>query len=113
MQRGPVEVTALDQDNKRVLSTGEGLLLIDNAIDQVDSATLRLHDVLANKRRAAVAGGVRECARSLGQRRDVVAVPTECDPARREPVSTYGWSMPKCILPSRGPVLVFGPGRVI
>ena len=33
MARGPVEVTAFDQNNRRQLSTGK-LLLIDNAIDQ-------------------------------------------------------------------------------
>ncbi len=40
MARGPVEVRAYDQNNRRLLSTGK-LLLIDNAIDQA-TATIRL-----------------------------------------------------------------------
>lgn len=46
MSRGDVAVTALDQDNRRVLSTGK-LLLIDNVIDAA-TATIRLKAVFAN-----------------------------------------------------------------
>jgi membrane fusion protein, multidrug efflux system len=46
VRRGPVEVTAFDQDNKVVLSTGT-LLLIDNAIDPT-TATIRLKAMFAN-----------------------------------------------------------------
>ncbi len=46
VRRGPVEVTAFDQDNKVALSTGT-LLLIDNAIDPT-TATIRLKAMFAN-----------------------------------------------------------------
>ena len=46
LKRGPVEVTAFDQDNRIALSTGK-LLLIDNAIDQA-TATIRLKAMFAN-----------------------------------------------------------------
>jgi multidrug efflux system membrane fusion protein len=47
MARGPVEVTAYDQDNRRELATGT-LLLVDNIIDQ-SSATLRLKAMFPNE----------------------------------------------------------------
>jgi len=46
LARGPVEVTAFDQDNRRALGTGR-LLLIDNQIDQT-TATIRLKAMFAN-----------------------------------------------------------------
>jgi len=46
LRRGPVEVTAFDQDNKVALSIGT-LLLIDNAIDPT-TATIRLKAMFAN-----------------------------------------------------------------
>jgi membrane fusion protein, multidrug efflux system len=46
MARGPVEVTAYDQNNRRLLSAGK-LLLIDNAIDQA-TATIRLKAMFDN-----------------------------------------------------------------
>src|SRR5271169_5193460 len=45
--RGPVEVTALSQDNHRILGKGT-LLLIDNMVDQA-SATMRLKAMFANE----------------------------------------------------------------
>ena len=47
MARGPVEVTAFDQDNRRALATGT-LLLVDNIIDQA-SATVRLKAMFPNE----------------------------------------------------------------
>jgi multidrug efflux system membrane fusion protein len=47
MTRGPVEVIAFDQDNRRALSTGQ-LLLIDNIIDQT-TATIRLKAIFPNE----------------------------------------------------------------
>ena len=47
MARGPVEVTALSQDNRRTLGKGT-LLLIDNMVDQA-SATMRLKAMFANE----------------------------------------------------------------
>jgi membrane fusion protein, multidrug efflux system len=47
MERGPVEVIAFSQDNKRELAKGT-LLLIDNIVDQA-SATMRLKAMFANE----------------------------------------------------------------
>jgi membrane fusion protein, multidrug efflux system len=47
MARGPVEVTAFDQDNRRALATGT-LLLVDNIIDQA-TATIRLKAMFPNE----------------------------------------------------------------
>ena len=47
MTRGPVEVTAYDQDNRRALATGK-LLLVDNVIDQA-TATIRLKAMFPNE----------------------------------------------------------------
>jgi membrane fusion protein, multidrug efflux system len=47
LARGPVEVTALSQDNRRTLGKGT-LLLIDNMVDQA-SATMRLKAMFANE----------------------------------------------------------------
>ena len=47
MARGPVEVTAFSQDNRRTLGKGT-LLLIDNMVDQA-SATMRMKAMLANE----------------------------------------------------------------
>src|SRR5262249_56078892 len=47
MARGPVEVTAYDQDNRRELASGK-LLLVDNIIDQA-SATIRLKAMFPNE----------------------------------------------------------------
>jgi membrane fusion protein, multidrug efflux system len=47
MARGPVEVTAFDQDNRAALATGK-LLLIDNIVDQA-TATIRLKAMFSNE----------------------------------------------------------------
>src|SRR5271154_1797754 len=47
LARGPVEVTAFSQDNRRTLAKGT-LLLIDNMVDQA-SATMRLKAMFANE----------------------------------------------------------------
>jgi multidrug efflux system membrane fusion protein len=46
MKRGPVEVTAFDQNNRIALATGK-LLLIDNVIDQ-GAAAIRLKALFPN-----------------------------------------------------------------
>ena len=46
LTRGPVEVTAFDQDNRKTLGTGQ-LLLIDNQIDPA-TATIRLKAMFPN-----------------------------------------------------------------
>jgi multidrug efflux system membrane fusion protein len=47
LKRGPVEVTAFDQDNRRALATGT-LLLIDNQIDPATS-TIKLKAMFPNR----------------------------------------------------------------
>jgi multidrug efflux system membrane fusion protein len=74
MARGPVEVTAYDQNNRRLLSTGK-LLLIDNAIDQA-TATIRLKAMFDNADERLWPGEFVNARVSLETRRNVVAVPT-------------------------------------
>ena len=75
MARGPVEVTALDQNNRRELSSGT-LLLIDNAIDQ-STSTIRLKAMFANKDERLWPGEFVNARVLMATRHDVVAVPTE------------------------------------
>ena len=58
MARGPVEVTAFSQDNRRTIGKGT-LLLIDNMVDQA-SATMNESDT-RQRGRAALAGRLRQC----------------------------------------------------
>jgi membrane fusion protein, multidrug efflux system len=74
MARGPVEVTAYDQNNRRLLSTGR-LLLIDNAIDQA-TATIRLKAMFDNTDERLWPGEFVNARVSLEIRRNVIAVPT-------------------------------------
>jgi multidrug efflux system membrane fusion protein len=74
MARGPVEVTAYDQNNRRLLSTGK-LLLIDNAIDQA-TATIRLKAMFDNADERLWPGEFVNARVSLETRRNVIAVPT-------------------------------------
>jgi membrane fusion protein, multidrug efflux system len=74
MARGPVEVTAFDQNNRRLLSTGT-LLLIDNIIDQA-TATLRLKAMFANADERLWPGEFVNAHVLLETRKNVIAVPT-------------------------------------
>jgi len=74
MARGPVEVAAYDQNNRRLLSTGK-LLLIDNAIDQA-TATIRLKAMFDNTDERLWPGEFVNARVLLEVRRDVIAVPT-------------------------------------
>jgi membrane fusion protein, multidrug efflux system len=74
MERGRVEVTAFDQNNRRLLSTGT-LLLIDNIIDQA-SATLRLKAMFANTDERLWPGEFVNARVLLETRKNVIAVPT-------------------------------------
>jgi len=74
MARGPVEVAAYDQNNRRLLSTGK-LLLIDNAIDQA-TATIRLKAMFDNADERLWPGEFVNARVSLETRRNVIAVPT-------------------------------------
>jgi membrane fusion protein, multidrug efflux system len=74
MARGPVEVTAFDQNNRRLLSTGK-LLLIDNAIDQA-TATIRLKAMFDNADERLWPGEFVNARVALDVRRNAIAVPT-------------------------------------
>jgi multidrug efflux system membrane fusion protein len=74
MARGPVEVTAFDQNNRRLLSTGT-LLLIDNIIDQA-TATLRLKAMFANTDERLWPGEFVNARVLLETRKNVIAVPS-------------------------------------
>jgi multidrug efflux system membrane fusion protein len=74
MARGPVEVTAFDQNNRRMLSSGT-LLLIDNAIDQA-TATIRLKAMFDNKDDHLWPGEFVNARVLLETRHGVLAVPT-------------------------------------
>jgi membrane fusion protein, multidrug efflux system len=74
MARGPVEVIAFDQNNRRQLSTGT-LLLIDNIIDQA-TATLRLKAMFANTDERLWPGEFVNAHVLLEIRKNVIAVPS-------------------------------------
>jgi membrane fusion protein, multidrug efflux system len=74
LARGPVEVTAFDQNNRRQLSTGT-LLLIDNIIDQA-TATLRLKAMFANTDERLWPGEFVNARVLLETRKNVIAVPS-------------------------------------
>jgi multidrug efflux system membrane fusion protein len=74
MARGPVEVTAFDQNNRRLLSTGQ-LLLIDNVIDQA-TATIRLKAMFANEDERLWPGEFVNARVLVETRHDALAIPT-------------------------------------
>jgi multidrug efflux system membrane fusion protein len=74
MARGPVEVTAFDQNNRRQLSAGT-VLLIDNAIDQA-TATIRLKAMFQNQDERLWPGEFVNARVLLETRRDALAIPT-------------------------------------
>jgi membrane fusion protein, multidrug efflux system len=87
MARGPVEVTAYDQNNRRLRSTGK-LLLIDNAIDQA-TATIRLKAMFDNADERLWPGEFVNARVSLETRRNVIAVPTTV--VQRGPQGLFAW----------------------
>jgi membrane fusion protein, multidrug efflux system len=87
MARGPVEVTAYDQNNRRRLSAGK-LLLIDNSIDQA-TATIRLKAMFDNADERLWPGEFVNARVLLETRRNVVAVPTTV--VQRGPQGLFAW----------------------
>jgi multidrug efflux system membrane fusion protein len=87
MARGPVEVAAFDQNNRRLLSTGK-LLLIDNAIDQA-TATIRLKAMFDNTDERLWPGEFVNARVALETRRNVIAVPTTA--VQRGPQGLFAW----------------------
>ncbi len=87
LARGPVEVTAFDQDNKRTLATGT-LLLIDNQIDQATS-TIRLKAMFPNDDDRLWPGEFVNARVLLETRSGVVAVPSSA--VQRGPQGLFTW----------------------
>jgi membrane fusion protein, multidrug efflux system len=87
MARGPVEVTAYDQNNRRRLSTGK-LLLIDNSIDQA-TATIRLKAMFDNADERLWPGEFVNARVLMETRRNVIAVPTTV--VQRGPQGLFAW----------------------
>ncbi|MCL2428201.1 MAG: efflux RND transporter periplasmic adaptor subunit [Alphaproteobacteria bacterium] len=87
MGRGPVEVMAYDQNNRRLLSAGK-LLLIDNLIDQA-TATIRLKAMFDNADERLWPGEFVNARVLLETRRNVIAVPTTV--VQRGPQGLFAW----------------------
>ncbi len=85
--RGPIEVSALDQNNLRVLSTGR-LLLIDNSID-TSTATIRLKAIFDNADERLWPGDFVNARVLIETRRNVLAIPTSA--VQRGPRGLFTW----------------------
>jgi membrane fusion protein, multidrug efflux system len=89
LRRGPVEVTAFDQDNKVALSTGT-LLLIDNAIDPA-TATIRLKAMFANVDDVLWPGEFVNARVLVETRHDAITVPNAA--IQSGPQGLFAWVM--------------------
>ena len=87
MNRGPVEVTALDQNNVRELATGR-LLLIDGLIDQA-TATMRLKALFPNTDERLWPGAFVNARVLIETRRNEVTVPSAA--VQRGPQGLFVW----------------------
>jgi multidrug efflux system membrane fusion protein len=89
MARGPVEVIAFDQDNRRALATGT-LLLIDNLIDQA-TATIRLKAMFPNEDERLWPGEFVNARVLLETRTGAVVVPSAA--IQRGPDGLFIWTV--------------------
>src|SRR6266550_2538120 len=87
MARGPVEVTAWDQDNRRELATGT-LLLVDNIMDQT-TATIRLKAMFPNENDKLWSGEFVNARLLLATRSNAVVVPSAA--IQRGPDGLFVW----------------------
>ena len=87
MQRGTVEVTAFDQDNREALGTGT-LVTVDNAIDQA-SATMRLKASFPNADERLWPGEFVNARLLLDTRMNAVAMPSAA--VQRGPQGLFVW----------------------
>ena len=87
MLRGPVSVSAFDQDNTRQLAEGE-LLLVDNQIDQTTS-TIRLKARFANDDDRLWPGEFVRLRVRVGTIKDAVTIPSPA--LQRGPQGFYAW----------------------
>jgi membrane fusion protein, multidrug efflux system len=104
LARGPVEVTAFDQDNRQVLSRGT-LLLIDNFIDQA-TATMRLKAMFPNDDERLWPGAFVNGRVLLETRSNVLAVPSPA--LQRGPQGLFVWTVTANNIAEPRPVVV-GP----
>jgi membrane fusion protein, multidrug efflux system len=89
MARGPVTVTAYDQDNRRALATGT-LLLVDNMIDQATS-TIRLKAMFPNDDEKLWPGEFVNAHVLLDTRSNAVVVPSAA--IQRGPDGLFLWTI--------------------
>jgi len=87
MARGPVEVLAYDQNNRRALASGK-LLLIDNAVDQATS-TIRLKAMFPNDDERLWPGDFVNARLLLETQSNVLAVPSPA--IQRGPRGLFAW----------------------
>jgi membrane fusion protein, multidrug efflux system len=104
LARGPVEVTAFDQDNRQVLSRGT-LLLIDNFIDQA-TATMRLKAMFPNDDERLWPGAFVNGRVLLETRSNVLTVPSPA--LQRGPQGLFVWIVTANNIAEPRPVVV-GP----
>jgi membrane fusion protein, multidrug efflux system len=89
MARGPVEVTAFDQDNRHALATGT-LLLVDNTMDQT-TATIRLKAMFPNEDDKLWPGEFVNARVLLETRSNAVVVPSAA--VQRGPNGLFVWTV--------------------
>src|SRR5499427_6807975 len=89
MARGPVEVTAFDQDNRRALAAGT-LLLVDNIMDQT-TATIRLKAMFPNEDDKLWPGEFVNARVLLETRSNAVVVPSAA--VQRGPNGLFVWAV--------------------
>jgi multidrug efflux system membrane fusion protein len=87
ISRGPVEVTALDQENAHILSRGR-LLLIDNSID-ASTGTIRLKAMFNNNDDQLWPGEFVNARVLVGTERKVLTIPNSA--VQRGPKSLFAW----------------------
>jgi multidrug efflux system membrane fusion protein len=87
LARGPVEVTAFDQDNRQPLATGK-LLLIDNIVDQ-QTATIRLKAMFPNEDEKLWPGEFVNARLLVATRDNAVVVPSAA--IQRGPDGLFVW----------------------
>jgi multidrug efflux system membrane fusion protein len=87
MKRGPVEVTAFDQNNRVALATGH-LMLIDNVIDQA-AAAIRLKARFANDDEALWPGDFVNARILVETRRNALVVPSSA--VQSGPKGLFTW----------------------
>ena len=89
MARGPVEVTAYDQNNVRLLGAGK-ILLVDTIIDQA-TATIRLKALFPNTDEKLWPGEFVNVQVLIDTQHNVIAIPAAA--VQRGPNGFYAWAI--------------------